>query len=95
MKKFIIVVIALFLGNTCKAQMIKSFDCVKTQKDSVLTYDLEVKFDSFGEEEKRIELVKVELEKLYQVKRDRIISIESFPGKMYLTYRYRIKIKNK
>lgn len=93
MKKIIVLIIVLFLNNTSKAQMIKSFDCVKSQKDTVLIYNLKVKFDSIGEEEKRIELIKAELEKNYQVKTDKIISIESFPDKKYLTYRYRVKVK--
>jgi len=74
--------------------MIKSIDCVKSQKDTILTYDLKVEFDSIVEEEKRIELVKVEIEKNYHVKKDRIISIESFLDKKYLNYRYRVKVKS-
>jgi hypothetical protein len=84
------------VDNTSKAQAIKSFDCIKSQKDSSsIIYSLKVKFDSIGDKEIRLELVKAELERKYQIKTDKIISIESFVDKKYLTYRYRVKVKVK
>src|SRR5690606_26857930 len=77
MRNFIIIIILLF-NNRSNAQKIKSFDCIRSQKDSILIYNLKVKFDSPGEEKTRIELVKTELEKKHQIKTDDIISIESF-----------------
>ena len=93
MKKIVFTIIILLLTKTSKAQMIKSFDCIKSQKDTVLIYNLKVEFDSISENKKRIELIKLELEKNYQVKTDRIISIESFIDKKYLTYRYRVNVR--
>jgi len=94
MKKIYFIVISLLLlNNITKAQIIKSYDCVIDQMDTVIIYHLKVKFDSIGKVERRIDLVKAELEKKYQVNADKIISIESFIDKKYLTYRYRIKVK--
>lgn len=94
MKNFIFIILVLFLNNTSKAQTIKSFDLIKSNEDSIsTTYSIKVKFDSSGYKEKRLELVKAELEKTYQIKTDKIISIETFIGKKYLTYFYRVKVK--
>ncbi len=83
------------MSNTSEAQIIRSFDCLISQEDSSsATYSVKVKFDSIGDKEKRLELVKEELERKYQIKTDKIISIESFVDKKYLTYRYRVKVKN-
>ncbi|MGG7035118.1 MAG: hypothetical protein ACI7YS_07990 [Flavobacterium sp.] len=69
MKNFILIIIVLFLNNTSKAQMIKSFDFKKLKEDSIsTTYSAKVKFDLIGDKEKRLDLVKAELEKTYQIK---------------------------
>lgn len=93
MKNIIFIIIVLLLNNTSKAQMIKSFDCVISQEDTVVIYHLKVKFDSNYDREKRMELLKSELKKRYQIKADKIISIESFIGKRFLTYLYTVKVK--
>lgn len=73
--------------------MIKTLSCIKEQEDSSsITYSLKVRFNSIVDKEKRLRLVKTELEKDYQVKPDKLISIESFIDKKYFTYRYRVKI---
>ncbi len=73
--------------------MIKSFDCVKSQKDTVLIYDLKVKFDSYIDKDKRLNLVKTELEKNYQIDPAKIISIETWVGKRPRTHLYKVKVK--
>ena len=94
MKKLIFILTILLLNNISKAQMIKAFYFIKVKEDSIsTTWSAKVKFDSTGDAEKRLNLVKVELEKNYQIKSDRIISIESFIGKKYLTYLYTVKVK--
>jgi len=94
MKKIIVIFIFLFSSFISKAQMIKTFDCIKAQEDSIsTTYSLKVKFDSSGDKDKRLNLVKMELEKNCQITPDKIISIESFMDKRFGTYRYWIKVK--
>jgi hypothetical protein len=93
MKKIFISFIAIFLNNINTAQNINSVDCIKSEKDSIIIYQLKVKFNSGGEKNKLIELVKVELEKNCQVKPDKIISIKVFHDKRYLTYRYTVLVK--
>lgn len=76
------------------AQSIKSFDCVIESEDTIsVMYSLKVRFTSFVENEVRLELLKKELEKNYNVKPDNIISIEAFLDKRPKTYRYRVRIK--
>lgn len=83
------------MKNTSKAQEIKSFHFIKSKEDSIsITYSAKVEFDSKGDKEKRLKLVKAELDKKHQIKSDEIISIESFIDKKYLTYRYNVKVRN-
>jgi len=93
MKNFIVIIFVLFLNNTSKAQMIKSFECVKSQKDTVLIYNLKVKFDSYIDKDERLNLVKTELEKNYQINPAKIISVETWIGKHPRTHLYTVKVK--
>lgn len=96
MKKSISIITLCILSCTGNAQMIKKFNCVKTQEDSVfVVYSLKVKFASVFKEEKRLSLVKTELVEKFQIDANNIISIESYLGKKYLTYLYRLKVKKR
>lgn len=94
MKKFFFVLTILLLSNVSKAQMIKLIDFIKVKDDSIsTTWSAKVKFYSSGDKDNRLNLVKAELEKSYQIKPDRIIFIEEFMGKKFLTYLYSVKVK--
>lgn len=93
MKK-VFILLLFIISNASKAQMIKTFDCIKVQEDSnSITYNLKVKFDSTESKENLLELVKLELERNYKIKNDKIVSIDSFIGKRYLTHQYKVKVK--
>jgi hypothetical protein len=94
MKKIIFIIIVLFLSNTSKAQMIKLFDFIKAKEDSIsTTYSAKVEFDVSLDKDKRLQLVKIELNNNYQITSDKIISIQSFMDKRFRTYRYEIVVK--
>lgn len=93
MKKNIVILIFFLLNNTSKAQMIKSFECLKSTKDTVIIYHLKVKFDSSIDRENRMVLVKKELQKNYQIEHDKIISVETWLTKHPRVHLYSVKIK--
>lgn len=94
MKKFISILTIVLLSNVSKAQMIKLIDFIQVKDDSIsITWSAKVKFYSSEDKDNRLNLVKAELEKNYQIKPDRIIFIEEFMGKKYLTYLYSVKVK--
>jgi hypothetical protein len=94
MKYFTFIIIALLLSTISMAQIIKYFDLKQLGEDSFSTCNLKVKFDSFYNEEKRIELVFEKLDKDHIKTKYQVISVEEFIDKRYLTFRYRIKFKD-
>jgi hypothetical protein len=84
----------MLLGTTSKAQIIKYFDLKPLGKDSISICNLKVKFDSMYNEEKRIESVFKKLDEDYIKTKYKVISVEEFMDKRFLTFRYRIKLKN-
>jgi len=96
MKKIFSIIVVVFLCKVSNAQMIKTFDCITAQEDSSsTTYSLKVKFDSVGDKDKRLSLVKTELEEKHQIKPAQIIAIEAFMDKRPRTYRYRVRVSKK
>src|SRR5690606_11575841 len=96
MKRYIIILVLFLLSNISFAQMIKSFECFKTQEsDSCITvYSIKVTFNSQTTDSTRLNIVKKELNKSYQVEMDNIVSIQSWYGKRFRTFLYTVKVRN-
>src|SRR5690606_27892550 len=74
MKKYIIIIFLCLLCNISLAQMIKSFECTKIQESDscIIVYSVKVTFSSNTTDSNRLSLVKMELNKRYQVEMDNI-----------------------
>ena len=57
------------------------------------TYDIKVSFNSNTNDSVRLDIVKKEMHKRYQIDDDNIISIQSWYGKRFRTFLYTIKVK--
>lgn len=93
MRKILSVIVVVFLCMTSNAQMIKSFDCVKTSEDSVVSvYSVRIRFDQQIDNDSRMNIVKAELKKRFQVHTDKILQIEALGSKKRRTYQYKIQV---
>lgn len=74
---------------------LKSFVCSEiNDKDScIITYNIKVSFNSNTTDSVRLDIVKKEMNKRYQIDNDNIISIQSWYGKRFRTFLYAIKVK--
>jgi len=76
--------------------MIKSFECTKIQESDscIIVYSVKVTFSSNTTDSNRLSLVKMELNKRYQVEMDNIVSIQSWFGKRFRTFLYTVNVQN-
>jgi hypothetical protein len=95
MKRLVFIIIMLFFNNNLDAQIIKSFECTETYEaeSCIIVYDIKVAFKSNTTDSVRLDLVKMELNKRYQIDKDNIISIQSWLGKRFRTFLYTIKVQ--
>lgn len=94
MKRIIICLTFSSAVNASNAQIIKKFECTKVKEDSVsATYSVRATLSPPGDRDRRLNLVKNELEKKYQITPSGIISIESWTPKVYGTFPYRIVVR--
>lgn len=95
MKKLLFLIVVLFINFHSDAQILKSFVCSEiNDKDScIITYNIKVSFNSNTNDSVRLDIVKKEMNKRYQIDDDNIISIQSWYGKRFRTFLYTIKVK--
>jgi hypothetical protein len=96
MKNLFLILTLFFLCKTSTAQEIKSFDCEKSYEDSFINvYSIRIKIDQQMSEDNRINIVKDELEKRFQVQTDKILNIDALGSKKYKTYQYKVRVSKK
>lgn len=91
-----LVIISFIFSNTSAAQTMKLFDLVTHKEDSLfieygLIVDFDLKFN--GGRDKRIEMVKKQLNETSMLKSENIISIKEFLDKKNRRFRYNILIQ--
>lgn len=92
MRYFINTILITFFWNMSNAQ-IKTLECEKLEKDTVIIYNLKIKFNTYLNKNERLRLIKKELERNYNIDSSKIISIDSWIGKYPKTYLFRVKIE--
>lgn len=96
MKKIFSIIVVVFFVKFSNAQMIKSFDCVKLHEDSLVSvYSVRIRLDQQIDNDSRINIVKLELKKRFQVQPDKILQIETFGSKKHRTFQYKIRVAKK
>jgi hypothetical protein len=95
MKNTAIIFALILLQCVCsRAQIIKKINCSRVEEDSIsLNYIVDVKFDSPLMAEKRMDLIKAEVERICHILPGQIIAIREFGAKRPWTYRYKIQVK--
>ena len=96
MKKIFSIILLVILCKNSDAQIFKSFDCVKSYEDSLISvYSVRIKLEQQLDNNRRLNIVRTELKKHFQIQSDMILQIETLGSKKYRTYQYRVVVAKK
>lgn len=83
----------VFFCKISYAQILKSFDCVQSYEDSFVTvYSLRISLGQQMDSDSRINIVKTELNKRFQIQSNKILQINTLGSKKFRTYQYNVRV---
>lgn len=96
MKKIFSMILLVILCKNSDAQTFKYFDCIKSYEDSLINvYSVRVRFEQQLDNNIRLDIVRTELKKRFQVQSDMILQMETLGFKKHRTYQYRVVVAKK
>ena len=96
MKKVVLIIMLIFSGPVSDAQVVKSFEYVKSYEDSLISvYSVRIRLDRQADNNTKSALVKNELMKRVLFQSERILQIEEGGHKKFLTFNYRVRVAKK
>lgn len=94
MKRIFLIIALAFMCKASNAQMIKSFDCVKSYEDSSITvYSVRIGLDRRVHNDSGLNIVKTEFKKRFQIQSDKILQIDRLGSKKYNTYQCLVRVE--